>query len=163
MIYSATGHRTNKLGGYSQETNQQLLRFATKTIEEHCGKYDEFVVGGALGWDTAMAEACIWLGYKFTLAIPFEGQEKKWPLESQRKYNEIRERATKVHVVCKGLYHPGKMQVRNEWMVNNSNKLIALWDGTTGGTFNCINYADKVIGAENIIHVWEDWLEFNNV
>ncbi|PAD70641.1 hypothetical protein CHH83_02225 [Bacillus sp. 7586-K] len=35
------------------------------------------------------------------------------------------------------------MQKRNEWMVDNSDYVIAVWDGTKGGTGNCVKYAQK--------------------
>lgn len=35
------------------------------------------------------------------------------------------------------------MQKRNEYMVDNINELIAVWDGQSGGTANCVNYAKK--------------------
>lgn len=36
-----------------------------------------------------------------------------------------------------------KMQNRNQYMVDNSDFVLAVWNGDTGGTFNCINYANK--------------------
>jgi uncharacterized phage-like protein YoqJ len=36
------------------------------------------------------------------------------------------------------------MQKRNEWMTDNSKYIIAVWDGTKGGTGNCVNYGKKV-------------------
>jgi uncharacterized phage-like protein YoqJ len=33
------------------------------------------------------------------------------------------------------------MQARNEWMVDNSNAMIAVWDGSPGGTANTVKYA----------------------
>ena len=36
------------------------------------------------------------------------------------------------------------MQERNEWMVNNCDVLIAVWDGTSGGTANCVKYAESL-------------------
>jgi len=47
-------------------------------------------------------------------------------------------------------YYPAKMQKRNEYMVDNSNIVIAVWDGTKGGTYNCVKYAEK-LGKEVII------------
>jgi len=41
-------------------------------------------------------------------------------------------------------YTPAKMQKRNEAMVNDCNILIAVWNGTKGGTYNCIEYAKHV-------------------
>lgn len=40
-------------------------------------------------------------------------------------------------------YKPYLMQVRNEYMVNLADKVIAVWDGTSGGTGNCVAYAKK--------------------
>jgi uncharacterized phage-like protein YoqJ len=42
------------------------------------------------------------------------------------------------------------MQLRNEFMVNNSDIVIAVWDGTNGGTANCVKYA-QVENKEIII------------
>ncbi len=36
------------------------------------------------------------------------------------------------------------MQKRNEWMVDNCDMLVAVWDGTDGGTYNCIDYAKRM-------------------
>ncbi|MNP85294.1 hypothetical protein D3C76_1849670 [compost metagenome] len=35
------------------------------------------------------------------------------------------------------------MQKRNEWMVDNSKFIISVWDGTKGGTGNCVKYAEN--------------------
>jgi len=35
------------------------------------------------------------------------------------------------------------MNDRNEWMVDNSDYVIAVHDGSKGGTYNCIQYAKK--------------------
>lgn len=36
------------------------------------------------------------------------------------------------------------MQKRNEYMVDLADRVIAVWDGSKGGTANCIKYAEKV-------------------
>jgi uncharacterized phage-like protein YoqJ len=36
------------------------------------------------------------------------------------------------------------MQKRNEYMVDNSDIVIAVWDGSKGGTYNCVKYAEKL-------------------
>lgn len=33
------------------------------------------------------------------------------------------------------------MQMRNQWMVDHCDALVAIWDGSSGGTENCVNYA----------------------
>lgn len=33
------------------------------------------------------------------------------------------------------------MQIRNQWMVDRADQVIGIWDGTSGGTANCLEYA----------------------
>jgi len=42
------------------------------------------------------------------------------------------------------------MQKRNEYMVDNADIVIAVWDGTKGGTCNCVRYAKK-LGKDIVI------------
>lgn len=61
--------------------------------------------------------------------------------------------------VCKGGYSPAKMQVRNMWMVEYSDAVLALWDGTTGGTGNCVEYARRV--NKRLIPCWDEWVAYS--
>lgn len=77
--------------------------------------------------------------------IPFAGQELKWPAESQRLYKSILEQPfVSPIIVCEGGYAAWKMQRRNERMVDDATDILACWDGTPGGTGNCVAYATKV-------------------
>lgn len=49
------------------------------------------------------------------------------------------------------VYKPYLMQNRNEHMVDNSEDCIAVWDGTSGGTGNCVKYAQRV--GKNVIRI----------
>ena len=40
-------------------------------------------------------------------------------------------------------YSPACFQIRNEYMVNHSNRVIAVYNGEAGGTRNTLNYAKK--------------------
>ena len=42
-----------------------------------------------------------------------------------------------------GEYSPRAYQQRNEWMVDHSSRVIAVYDGMAGGTRNTIQYARK--------------------
>ena len=53
----------------------------------------------------------------------------------------ILEKADIVTMVTDAPYTPSCMQQRNEYMVNHSDKVIAVWNGSSGGTKNCIDYA----------------------
>ena len=107
----------------------------------------EFISGGALGFDQVAARAVIGveeIGHpvKLTMALPFPGFESKWIPKSKREFAELELRANKTLYVCDAGYAPWKMQRRNEWMVNESTIVIALYGpDKTGGTLNCIHYA----------------------
>ncbi len=154
MTTSATGHRPPKLGGYSPIASERLYRFAIRTLARF--ESDSVISGMALGWDTAVARAALYLGIPLTAAIPFIGQEEAWPAASQAAYNSILNAAARVEVITAGGYTARAMQLRNEWMVDNCNRLLELWDGSAGGTGNCVAYADKVAGCEQV-GLWEAW------
>ena len=40
-------------------------------------------------------------------------------------------------------YSKACFQIRNEWMVNHSARVIAVYNGEAGGTINTIVYANK--------------------
>jgi uncharacterized phage-like protein YoqJ len=45
------------------------------------------------------------------------------------------------------------MQRRNEWMVERADVILALWNGSSGGTANCVAYARQ--RGSRIVNVWE--------
>lgn len=139
-----TGHRPNKLGGYDPNSplNLKIKEAIRKELKATHPVY-KAISGMALGVDQWAAEICLELHIPFIAAVPFIGQEKAWPKQSQDKYNELISKADMVEIVCEGGYAAWKMQKRNEWMVDNSTILIAVWDGTDGGTANCFKYAEK--------------------
>lgn len=116
---------------------------------------DEVISGVALGWDTAWAIAALRLGIDLTCAVPFEGQERAWPPQSQQRYHKILRKSHRVEIVCKGSYSAAAMQKRNEWMVDNSDRVVALWDGSSGGTGNCIKYAKRRNAEIDVL--WGCW------
>lgn len=156
MVICGTGHRPSKLyDGYSNETIEKLINVAQEKLVEL--EPDITINGGALGWDTAFAIASIRLGIPTKSYIPFIGQEKKWPEKSRKIYNRILEKSLEVKIICVGEYCPSKMQTRNEAMVNDSDLILALWDGSSGGTKNCIDYANKL--KKPVENCWDLYLE----
>lgn len=149
LVIAATGHRPNKLGGYGKDTYDKLVSLAENYIIET--KPTDIISGMALGWDQAWAHAGINLGIRVHAAIPFKGQESKWPESSRSHFRWLFHQCAGQVVVSGGVYSPYKMQVRNEWMVDHCHRVAALWDGTSGGTFNCIKYANKkMIPIDNL-------------
>ena len=149
MIIAFTGHRPNKIGGYDKnnplakkikEAIKEYLSYLAHKDEDPTGNFT-CISGMALGVDQLAAEVCIEEDIPFIAAVPFLGQESVWPLESQEHYNYLLEKAEEVVIVSEGDYAAHKMQVRNEYMVNKCDALMAVYDGSPGGTQNCVNYA----------------------
>jgi uncharacterized phage-like protein YoqJ len=145
MILGITGHRPPGLGcdyGYNFEDIQykKILNAITRKLKEL--KPTQIISGMALGADTYAVQAALQLDIGYIAAIPFEGQENKWPMKAQDYYCHLLREADDVVIVSSGGYSPDKMNIRNRWIVNNSNGLLAIWNGSTGsGTYNCIDYA----------------------
>ena len=75
-------------------------------------------------------------------ASPYEGFEARWSQDWQKRYRKIIKKANYVKYVSPE-YSPACFQIRNEYMVNHSNLLIAVYNGEAGGTSNTLNYAKK--------------------
>ena len=144
MIVAFTGHRPDKLGGYKlpNDTYIKICRDIDWLLKEL--NPEKVISGMALGVDQWAANIAYKLGIPFVAAIPFEGQELAWPEASQKTYRVLRRLASEEVIVSSGGYSADKMQVRNIWMVDNCDSLIAVWDGSKGGTGNCVEYAKSV-------------------
>lgn len=165
-----TGHRPARLGGYDQHLPiwASLRAVLYREIREAVTQgFYTFISGMALGYDTIAAEVVLVLreqlpdlGIKLVAAVPFEGQERKWPPAAQTHYRRLLEQADYVHTVCAPGFAAWKLHRRNQWIVDHSSLLLALWDGIKeGGTYNCVVYARR-IGREVVtIHPNELLLE----
>lgn len=152
MILCGTGHRPAKLGSYDQ--GDKLISLATDALQELRPK--EVISGMALGWDQALAIAAIRLDIPVIAAVPFKGQELVWNQESQDVYNSILDRCKQVNIISDGGYTIAKMMLRNNWMVDNSTHVLALWNGSRGGTYQTVKYAQKV--GKPIRNLWNKFI-----
>lgn len=143
MKIAVTGHRPHKLGGYSPSNplKKRIKEVMAKIID--LLKPEEVISGMALGVDQWWAEVALESGVPVYAAVPFVGQESRWPDSSKEHYRVLMQAATRVKVVCEGGYSAAKMQKRNEWMVDHADVILAIWDGSKGGTGNCVAYAQK--------------------
>lgn len=152
-VVCGTGHRPDKLHGYSSAAKSRVYTLAVDVLLE----LDPFTLisGMALGWDQALASAAWHLGIPFVAAVPFKGFDKRWPTESRLELEVLLNAAEKICYVdedpvyaipwlAPGEYDPAKLQQRNKWMVDRSQKVLALWNSGAGGTFNCVEYAGRV-------------------
>ena len=160
MIVAGTGHRPKYMPCQYDEQHEWALIIKDQLKEQlQEMKITKVISGMAIGWDIALARAAINLEIPVVCAIPFKGQEAMWPEESQNTYNLVLSLAESVNIICEGGYEAWKMQKRNQWMVDGADTILALWDGTPGGTKNCINYAIK--SNKTIINLYDNFLNFN--
>ncbi len=148
-----TAHRPDKLGGYGPSRMQTAVRAEIRARligmrEVHPDLRG--ISGMALGGDTWAAEAFVELGIPFTAAVPFTGQELTWPAAAQEHYRDLLKAADRLVIVTSGGYSVEKMYVRNRWMVRHSDLLIAIWNGSAGGTAHCVNQA-RLLGRTLVI------------
>ncbi len=146
-----TGHRPQKLAWGFNEKDPRCLNMIKETkiqIENAIVKgYNTFLCGLALGFDMICAEIILELKKKYTNvkligAVPCKNQSSVWNKKDVIRYNNILAKLDAVR--CKyEVYTQGCMQERNNYMIENSSLLIALFNGKKGGTYNTLEYAKK--------------------
>lgn len=143
MIIAVTGHRPNKLGNEYDMRGPASTKIYNKLLEiVDSRKPNLLITGMALGVDMIWANVAIRKNIPFIAAVPCYNQENKWPKQSQLLYSRIiNDPLCTLFYVTEKEYTPQCMQARNKWMVNECDTLIAVWDGSEGGTYNCVNYA----------------------
>lgn len=143
MVVAFTGHRPPKLDmAWDGRSSADVAIRADMTdwlLELGC---TDVITGMALGIDTNAARVAYQMGLPYHAYVPFKGQEGRWPAARQADYHTALGLAASVVYTSSGGYNPAKMQVRNEYMADNCDVLLAYWDGSAGGTANCLRYAD---------------------
>ena len=82
------------------------------------------------------------LNVRLICASPCRSQDIFWGPKLQQQYKMILRQADRVFCLS-DVYTESCMQERNVFMVNNSAIVLAVWDGTNGGTANAVKYAKK--------------------
>lgn len=145
-----TGHRPQKLG-YGENSIQcdelkGRLEELIKNLIEKEG-VTHFISGVALGVDTYAANIVLNLkaqypGITLECAIPCETQAVKWNERDRDIYYDLIAKCDKETLLQQN-YTSDCMQKRNEYMVDNSDYVIAVWNGKPSGTGNTVKYAKK--------------------
>lgn len=164
-VVAGTGHRFDKLTGLGkgiyrrprvlQQCQANLDRLAAHFLRKF--EADLAITGGALAWDMAVGRGAASIGVPYVVAVPFLGQERRWSDEQQRMYRELLDGAAHVVVVSDGGFDAQKMMRRNRVMVDHAHRMLALWDGTAGGTGHCVNYALRQ--RVRVSNVWKPYRE----
>ena len=150
MICCVTGHRPKGFPfSYDLEDSYFLiyLDVLKDTVEELMFEgYDHFISGMADGVDLDFASSVASLSNEFEgivleSALPYPLHTPIDPSEDDIVRNTLVNQSQKITVVSPK-YFNGCMQKRNRYMVDNSDMVIAIWNGEKkGGTWNTIQYA----------------------
>ena len=137
MILVITGHRPQKMAAPGTEQRvRPVLKWALETL-----KPQWLITGMALGVDQWMCEEALALGVPVLAAIPCLNQDAYWGPAARKVYNDLLARVQHREMVTNGPYKKHVMQERNRWMIDRATCVVAIFDGTPGGTANAVTYA----------------------
>ena len=150
-----TGHRPEKLPWGDNESDTRCTELRRRIADALETAYAEgwrhFICGMAQGCDLYFCEEVQNLkrvrdGVSLEAALPFADHAKRWNPAQREKYLALLEGCDKIKVVTP-LYSPGCLLTRDRYLVDHASLLLAVYDGTPGGTKYTIEYALKQ-GAE---------------
>lgn len=143
-IVAVTGHRPDKLGGWRPCPEHDLVK--TGLLASLTDLQPSILLSGmALGTDQWTVEIAINLGIPFVPFLPYATFGENWPPRAQLHLQWLLSQASqKPVIVCEGGYEKWKLDARNRWMVDNCQRIIAVYAGLPGGTRNCLEYAMSV-------------------
>lgn len=146
MDIVVTGHRPGKLYGYNLSAPEYTILKEKLKMTLRKYKATTAYTGMALGTDTIFANAVLDLkkegmDIRLVAVVPCANQDKKWSKKDQKRYQEILQAADEVVQLSEEEYRPELMRIRNRWLVDHAEMLIAVWDGSNSGTSNCVHYA----------------------
>ncbi len=139
-----TGHRPGKMNLSELEVRKRLENAILQAIQDG---YTSFISGMAAGVDVIAAEIILRLRtenpkLKLVCAMPYRGFGRHWKDGWSERMQNVLAQADEVEYVC-DTRSRSSYQRRNEFMVDHSSRVIALYNGTKGGTKNTIDYAHK--------------------
>lgn len=139
-----TGHRPQKLHREESDIREELEVVIKKTISRG---YTTFITGMAYGVDIWAGEIVVRFretnpDLHLIAAIPFPHFSARWSSEWKNRYEDLLKKADYIKVIYPS-YNAGAYQRRNEWMVDHSAQVIAVFNGEKSGTKNTIDYAQK--------------------
>jgi uncharacterized phage-like protein YoqJ len=137
-----TGHRHLKYG--------DVVKSLEKIRSDFPGAM--WITGGAYGLDSHAARFALDNSIPLWLVLPFPAKIlcAKWPSGDARDllFRSVKECA-KLSVVSP-VFSMDAYQRRNEFMVDASDVLAAFFDGSRGGTANCVRYA-RSVGRRTVV------------
>ena len=130
---------------------EKLEKAVYKAVNEG---FNVFLVGMAIGFDSVCFRVLEGLrltnDIKIVACIPCKDQAEYYNEKQKKEYDRMILSADE-KIVLSEKYYNGCMRVRNEFMVDNSSKIIAFLKIPGGGTYSTVKYAiEKGIEIEYI-------------
>ena len=149
------GHRPEKLAESPEEVKKWLETQIDRAISDG---FTTFITGCAMGADLWAAQIVIRkkaerAALRLIAAVPWPGFPARWSDAWRRQYDEALKGADLVVRICDH-YHDGVFRQRNEWMADHSGRVIAFYNGESGGTGDTIEYA-RSRGIEVVVNETE--------
>ena len=150
-----TGHRPEKLSLSETEVKPLLEKAIDMAIENG---FTTFITGMALGVDIWAAEIMLEkkkhnTALHLICAVPHPHFENKRGEYEKERYMHIIQSADYTTTIS-DRYFRACYQRRNEFMVDRSNLVIAVWNGMPSGTKNTIDYAKrKGVKVVNVLKI----------
>lgn len=164
LIIAGTGHRPKYCPCKYKNNHpwlvalkQRLNGYLTEIL--YILKFDDTKIiiraGGAVGWDTWLAQVALELDLELHLYLPFKDQGKEWPSDSRKEYERIKVEASKIIYTSEN-YHPQVFFDRDLDMITGADKVVSLLDPkvNSGGTFYTVGEAKKL--GIDIVNFWKD-------
>lgn len=160
MIVAGTGHRPKYCPCKYKGDHPWLInlkkRLTDYLIEMQFG--DEKLIvraGGAIGWDTWLAQVALEMDLELHLYLPFEGQGDRWPSDSKREYERIKADADVINYTSEHYYRKVFLD-RDTEMITGADKVVALLNPEvdSGGTYFTVQEAKKL--NIHIVNFWKD-------
>ncbi len=142
MYCCFTGHRKLNTRGELKDVLSGVIDIAI------ADGYTDFYCGMAMGVDMLAAEILIDKkrensNIKLHATLPCPEQDIKWGEKEKIHYKELLTYADSKTIISP-FYTKTCMLTRNRFMVDNSQRVIAVWNGTMrGGTAYTVRYAKK--------------------
>ena len=143
-----TGHRPEKIAAGDQEDSARVQRIKQELREAIIGKIEAgcncFLSGMAMGAELKPLYPQILL----TAVIPFAGQADRFPEMWRRRYDTVLAGCDYVTVLSDS-YYKGCFRARNQWLLDHSEHLIAVFNGSRGGTMQTLN--DALLSGHRVV------------
>ncbi len=139
-----TGHRPEKLRRPVAEVRDNLHAAIAQAVEDG---YSCFLSGMARGVDLWAAQLVLEAKQEYPhlalfCVLPFPDGEKQWSAAWQQLYWRLLAQADGVHT-CREHFSYDAYRLRNQWLVDHASRLIVAYNGSSGGTLQTLNYAQK--------------------